>query len=154
MIITIHMTSEVPIYVQLRNQIVLGIGRGELKEGEALPTIRQLAEDAGINLMTVNKAYQILKNEGFIEIDRRHGAKVAPQEVKQGEFREKLASELELLTAESKIKGIGKEEFLRLCAEFFDRKPEADDTENKGNGGSFEETPERLLREGEGELCF
>ena len=147
MIITIHMTSEVPIYVQLRNQIVLGIGRGELKEGEALPTIRQLAEDAGINLMTVN-------NEGFIEIDRRHGAKVAPQEVKQGEFREKLASELELLTAESKIKGIGKEEFLRLCAEFFDRKPEADDTENKGNGDSFEETPERLLREGEGELCF
>ncbi len=60
------MSSSTPIYVQLRNQIVKGIGKGELKTGEKLPTIRQLASDAGVNTMTVNKAYQILKNEGFI----------------------------------------------------------------------------------------
>ena len=61
MIIELDMSSSTPIYVQLRNQIVKGIGKGELKTGEKLPTIRQLASDAGVNTMTVNKAYQILE---------------------------------------------------------------------------------------------
>ena len=69
MIIELDMSSSTPIYVQLRNQIVKGIGKGELKTGEKLPTVRQLASDAGVNTMTVNKAYQILKNEGFIRTD-------------------------------------------------------------------------------------
>ena len=75
-IITLDTVSSIPIYVQLRNQIVTGIGRGELKAGEKLPTVRQMAQDAGINNMTVNKTYQILKTEGFIDIDRRKGATV------------------------------------------------------------------------------
>ncbi len=70
MIIELDMSSSTPIYVQLRNQIVKGIGKGELKTGEKLPTVRQLASDAGVNTMTVNKAYQILKIEGFIRTDR------------------------------------------------------------------------------------
>mgnify|MGYP000121256509 CR=1 FL=1 len=78
MILKLNMSSETPIYVQLRNQIVLGIGRGELQLGEGLPTVRQLAQDVGVNTMTVNKAYTALKNEGYIEIDRRHGARVSP----------------------------------------------------------------------------
>lgn len=61
MIIELDMSISTPIYVQLRNQIVKGIGKGELKTGEKLPTVRQLASDAGVNTMTVNKAYQILK---------------------------------------------------------------------------------------------
>ena len=76
MIIELDMNSSIPIYVQLRNQIVMGIGHGELKPGESLPTVRQLAEDAGVNTMTVNKTYQILKTEGYINIDRRHGASI------------------------------------------------------------------------------
>mgnify|MGYP000092738006 len=56
MIIELDMSSSTPIYVQLRNQIVKGIGKGELKTGEKLPTVRQLASDAGVNTMTVNKA--------------------------------------------------------------------------------------------------
>ena len=74
MVIELDMESEVPIYVQLRNQIVKGIGKGELKAQEKLPTVRQLAAEAGVNTMTVNKAYQILKAEGYIKIDRRHGS--------------------------------------------------------------------------------
>ena len=69
MIIELDMSSSTPIYVQLRNQIVKGIGKGELKTGEKLPTVRQLASDAGVHTMTVNEAYQILKNEGFIRTD-------------------------------------------------------------------------------------
>ena len=58
MIIELDMSSDTPIYVQLRNQIVKGIGKGEIQPGEKLPTVRQLAADAGVNTMTVNKTYQ------------------------------------------------------------------------------------------------
>ena len=119
MILSLDMSSDVPIYVQLRNQIVTGIGKGELKAGESLPSVRQMAQDAGINSMTVNKAYQILKAEGFIEIDRRKGATVRPVQQTTGVFREKLESELELLSAEACLKGIRREEFLDICDRIF-----------------------------------
>ncbi|WP_346907452.1 GntR family transcriptional regulator [Faecalicatena orotica] len=119
MIIELNMAGEVPIYVQLRNQIVMGIGKGELKVGEKLPTVRQMALDAGVNTMTVNKAYQVLKAEGFIEIDRRHGATVRPAEDVSGAFREKLEEELELLSAEARLKGVEQSEFLALCEKIF-----------------------------------
>ena len=120
MIIELDMTSEIPIYVQLRNRIVMGIGYGELKRGEGLPTVRQMAEDIGVNTMTVNKAYNILKREGYIEIDRRHGAKVNPKIGLDLEYKEKLEDELELLIAESGIKGMKKSEFINMCSELFD----------------------------------
>ena len=120
MIIRIDVSGDVPIYVQLRNQIVTGIGKGELKAGETLPSVRQMAQDAGINSMTVNKTYQILKAEGFIEIDRRKGATICPVRQEAGIFREKLAAELELLSAEACLKGMGKDEFLRICESMFE----------------------------------
>ena len=86
MLIRLDMASATPIYVQLRNQIVMGIGTGALKVGEKLPTVRQMAADAGVNTMTVNKTYQLLKAEGFIEIDRRRGAVVNPVEDTAGGF--------------------------------------------------------------------
>lgn len=121
MIIELNPSSDIPIYVQLRNQIVLGIGRGELKLGESLPTVRQMAEAAGINAMTVNKTYAILKAEGYIEIDRRHGAKVSPRTERAELVREKCEAQLELLIAENTLKGMSKESFLALCGEIFER---------------------------------
>jgi len=118
-IIALDMASSIPIYVQLRNQIVMGIGRGELKAGERLPTVRQMAQDAGVNNMTVNKTYQILKAEGFIEIDRRQGATVCAVQQTDGAFREKLESELELLSAEACLKGLERDEFLQICEKMF-----------------------------------
>ena len=115
MIIKLDMTSNIPIYVQLRNEIVMGIGRGELKKGEGLPTVRQMAEDIGVNNMTVNKAYTILKNEGYIEIDRRHGAKVSPSL----DTSKELEGELELIIAESGIKGIEYKEFMKMCEDIY-----------------------------------
>ena len=117
MIIKLDTTSDTPIYVQLRNQIVMGIGSGELKIGEGLPTVRQMAEDIGVNTMTVNKTYAILKQEGYIEIDRRHGAKVSPKI--DANYREKVESELTLLIAESTLKGISRDDFMKLCADVF-----------------------------------
>ena len=121
MIIQLETTGVIPIYVQLRNQIVLGIGRGDLKIGEGLPTVRQMAEDIGVNTLTVNKAYGILRQEGYIEIDRRHGAKVSPKVDRAGDFREKMERELELLVAESALKGISREDFLSTCAGLFNQ---------------------------------
>lgn len=119
MIIRLDMASEVPIYVQLRNAIVVGIGKGELQPGEGLPTVRQMAEDLGVNSMTVNKAYAILKNEGFIEIDRRHGARINPRKDKFGVFREKAEEELLLLIAEATVRGVEKSEFMELCEKVY-----------------------------------
>ena len=73
MIIKINDMSEVPIYLQIRNQIVEGISEGKLEPGEQLPTVRGLATEIGINSMTVSKAYQLLKQEGYVYSDRRNG---------------------------------------------------------------------------------
>ncbi len=131
MIIELDMNSSTPIYVQLRNQIVMGIGRGELKLGESLPTVRQLAQDIGANTMTVNKAYQILKTEGYIKIDRRHGAIVSDNIDMDIVFREKLENELELLLAEAAINGMDKRDFLSMCNEIYSKIKVSGDSEPK-----------------------
>lgn len=131
MIIELDMNSSTPIYVQLRNQIVMGIGRGELKLGESLPTVRQLAQDIGVNTMTVNKAYQILKTEGYIKIDRRHGAIVSDNIDMDIVFREKLENELELLLAEAAINGMDKNNFLSMCNEIYSKIKVSGDSEPK-----------------------
>lgn len=131
MIIELDMNSSTPIYVQLRNQIVMGIGRGELKLGESLPTVRQLAQDIGVNTMTVNKAYQILKTEGYIKIDRRHGEIVSDNIDMDIVFREKLENELELLLAEAAINGMDKNDFLSMCNEIYSKMKVSGDSEPK-----------------------
>lgn len=131
MIIELDMNSSTPIYVQLRNQIVMGIGRGELKLGESLPTVRQLAQDIGVNTMTVNKAYQILKTEGYIKIDRRHGAIVSDNIDMDIVFREKLENEIELLLAEAAINGMDKNDFLSMCNEIYSKIKVSGDSEPK-----------------------
>ena len=115
MILKLDFESEIPIYIQLRNQIVVAIAHGELSQGEKLPTIRNLAEDLGINNMTVNKAYAMLKQEGFISIDRRHGAKVNPILTPDFEFKEKLEDDLSLVISEAEIRGMKKDEFMKIC---------------------------------------
>lgn len=115
MIIDLDYNSDTPIYLQLRNEIVKGIASGEFKYGDSLPTVRTLALDLQINNMTVNKAYGLLKQEGYICIDRRHGAKVQPTIDNSHEHLEKLTSDLELLASEAIVKGMNKEEFMDTC---------------------------------------
>ncbi|MGX7124904.1 GntR family transcriptional regulator [Enterococcus viikkiensis] len=78
MILEIDPHSEEPIYLQLRKQIILGIARGELAPNEQLPTVRQFADELGVNTMTVSKGYQQLREEGYLLTDRRKGTVVAP----------------------------------------------------------------------------
>lgn len=119
MILRLNMSGDTPIYEQLRNEIVLGIASGKLLPGESLPTVRQMAENLGINTMTVNKSYALLKEEGYIEIDRRHGAMVSMVQRKESTLSAKALEQLRMIVAETVVHQVERAEFEKLCSQFF-----------------------------------
>ena len=118
MLLKLDMSSRVPIYMQIRNQIVLGIASGELTPGEKLPTIRALAAQSGVNMMTVNKAYALLKQEGYITADRRGGTVVTGSRGAAG-LSERYLGALRVIAAEARITGMDEDEFTALCRDIF-----------------------------------
>jgi GntR family transcriptional regulator len=75
-------------------------------------------------MMTVNKAYSLLKQEGFIVMDRRHGAKVSPRRIQalgSPELPEQLEGQLNLIIAQAAIKGIDPSRFQNLCSRIFSK---------------------------------
>ena len=119
MIIEIDFNSDEAIYVQLCNQIILGIATSQFREGEQLPSVRQLAETIGINMHTVNKAYSILQQDGFVKIDRRRGAIIALDINKLKALKE-ARSELAVVLARAICKGIGRDDIHSLVDELYD----------------------------------
>lgn len=119
MIIRINELSDVPIYMQIRNQIVMGISSGELEGGEQLPTVRALAMEMGINTMTVSKAYQLLKTEGYIMTDRKNGARIRTSIQKQGNISDSNKAELKRIVSEARLSGVSKNDLLSLIDEFY-----------------------------------
>lgn len=109
MLVTIDFNSDEAIYVQLRNQIVLGIATSVIREGDNLPSVRELAENIGINMHTVNKAYTILKQEGYVKLDRRRGAMIA-LDYNKIRAMEMLTIQMRLILAEAICKNISCEE--------------------------------------------
>ena len=116
MLLRLDFNGDIPIYQQIRNQVVTAIASGELKPGERLPTIRALAEETGINMMTASKAYQLLKAEGYITTGRRDGATVRIPE--KGVSPETLEG-LRLRICELRLAGMGKNEILALCGKIY-----------------------------------
>ena len=114
MIIRIDEMSDIPIYLQLRNQIVMGISSGELGAGEKLPTVRDLALEMGINTMTVSKAYQLLKTEGYIMTDRKNGARIRTEIKKEAYISDANKTELKRIVSEVRISGVPKQELFEL----------------------------------------
>ena len=119
MIIKIDFESEEAIYIQLRNQLIMGIATDRIHEGDSLPSVRQLAENIGINMHTVNKAYTVLKQEGYIKLDRRRGAVIA-LDIDKIRSIERLREELSVLLARSVCKNISREEVHDLVDEIYD----------------------------------
>ncbi|MDD7305555.1 MAG: GntR family transcriptional regulator [Peptoniphilaceae bacterium] len=76
MLIEIDLNAKTPIYRQIADKIIAMIGNGDLKEGDKLPSVRNLADVCGINPMTANKSYKILEEEGFVDIQKRSGVRV------------------------------------------------------------------------------
>ena len=109
MIIEIDFNSDEALYMQLRKQIILGIATSQYQEGEALPSVRSLADTSGINMHTVNKAYSVLKQEGFVQADRRRGVKIAV-DIDKLQAMEMIQKELRVLLAQASCKNISREE--------------------------------------------
>lgn len=105
MILHIDMSGDLPIYQQIRDQIAYGVASGKLKVGERLPTVRQLAADIGVNPMTVNKAYNLLKEEGIIIIDRRHGATINQLQVQENALNEEFDKRATILISDARLQG-------------------------------------------------
>jgi DNA-binding transcriptional regulator YhcF (GntR family) len=119
MILTVDLDSEVPIYQQLRDQVVEAIAQGVLVEGSSLPSTRALAADFGINFHTVNKAYDLLRQQGLIRLNRKTGAVVALTAAGTP-FRAEWAARARTLLAEAVARGVPAEEVLKTCRSLLD----------------------------------
>lgn len=121
-LINLDFESNEPIYQQLVHQIIEGIARKELNPGDSLPSVRSLASDIGINLHTVNKAYQQLKQEDFIQIHRQKGVVIHPDGVPKAdeEYKKRLIQHLRPFIAESICRQVNEDEFLELCKSIFE----------------------------------
>ena len=119
MLLTFDFSSDTPLYIQLRNQIIIGIADGRLISGEKLPTVRALAEESGINTMTVSKAYQLLKAEGYLVTDRRAGAVVCAPRGKAAGLSADQTARLNLLAGEARLAGLTLDDFVAACKAAF-----------------------------------
>ena len=119
MLLEIDFNSEEALYIQLRNQIVMGIATAQIAAGESLPSVRQLADMIGINMHTVNKAYTVLRQEGYVKLDRRRGAIVAVDCNKEMD-KARLLQDLQLMMAGAMCKGIGREEVHEMIDAIYD----------------------------------
>lgn len=119
MILNVDLASEVPIYQQLRDQIVEAIAEGVLTEGSPLPPTRTLAADFGINFHTVNKAYDLLRQQGLIRLNRKTGAVVTPT-VADPPFPAEWTARARTLLAEAIARGLPADEVLKTCRSILD----------------------------------
>ena len=119
MLIKIDFSSSEAIYQQLCNQIILGIATADLEEGDVLPSVRQMADDIGINMHTVNKAYTILKQEGFVKVDRRRGA-IVSVDVDALQARQHLEKDFRKLLAQARCRNMSRQELHRMVDAIYD----------------------------------
>lgn len=118
MYIKIDFNSGEAIYVQLCNQIIMGIATNQIREGDSLPSVRHLAETIGINMHTVNKAYAILKQEGYLTLDRRRGAMIV-LDCNKVKALEEMRETLQIVLARGMCKNISREEVHALVDEIY-----------------------------------
>ena len=119
MILEVDFNSDEALYIQLRDQIIVGIATNRLKEGDPLPSVRQLAESVGINMHTVNKAYTVLKQEGFVKVDRRRGAVIAIDADRIQDVEE-LRQAMRVILARASCRNISRQEVHALIDEIYE----------------------------------
>lgn len=118
MYVKIDFNSDEAIYIQLRNQIIYGIATSQIQEGDNLPSVRELAEYIGINMHTVNKAYTILKQEGYVKLDRRKGAVIAI-DIDKIQAIEDMKEELRVVLAKAICRNISCQDVYEVVQEVF-----------------------------------
>ena len=121
MLIEIDFNSQEAIYVQLRNQIVMLIAQNRLQDGDSLPSVRNLATKLGVNMHTVNKAYAMLRQEGYLKLDRRSGAVISVEIMDKKNEMMKINDYMQMIVAQAICKEISKDEMLRIVDEMYDK---------------------------------
>jgi GntR family transcriptional regulator len=106
MILQINVNSKKSLYTQIYESILLGIATGSLVPGASLPSVRQLGGELGVNLHTVNKAYRLLAQDGFVVINKKKGAFIAMDFSIDGKDIEELRESMTILLAKAHIKGL------------------------------------------------
>ena len=119
MILSIDFNSDEALYIQLRNQIIIGIAAGRIREGDSLPSVRQLADNISINMHTVNKAYSVLRQEGFVKLDRRKGAVIC-LEADKNQILQEMKEEIAVVMAKGICRGVRREEVHQLVDEMYE----------------------------------
>ena len=119
MIIEIDFNSDEALYLQLCNQIIMGIATSQFREGDSLPSVRQLADTIGINMHTVNKAYTVLKQEGYVKVDRRRGAVIAI-DIDRLRTLAEMKRDLRVTLAKGLCKNISRQEIHQLIDEIYE----------------------------------
>jgi DNA-binding transcriptional regulator YhcF (GntR family) len=118
MLLTVEPDGPVPIYQQIRDRIVEAIATGEQPAGSALPSTRQLAVDLGINFHTVNKSYDILRQEGLVRINRKSGAVISRDSSSgppSSNWAEDWTGRLATVLAEAAAQGMGPADIVAHC---------------------------------------
>lgn len=111
-----------PIYEQIARQIKAKIVGGELQPGEALPSMRLLAKDLRISVITTKRAYEELEREGFIISQTGRGSFVAPVgvELLREEQLRRVEAHLEEAAKAAHLGNLGRDEFLEIAAAVFE----------------------------------
>lgn len=120
MVIEIDFNSDEALYIQLRNQIIMGIAKDTLKDGESLPSVRQMANMLGVNMHTVNKAYALLRQDGYVKLDRRNGAVISVSLENRSCHMESIHSDMEMIVAQAICKEITLAEMQELVQQMYD----------------------------------
>ena len=119
MYLEIDFNSDEAFYVQLYHQIIIGIATSRLQEGDPLPSVRQLADTIRNQYAHGNKAYSLLRQEGFVTIDRRRGAIIAVDENKI-KAMEEMKENLIVALAKGCCRNVSREEVHGLIDEIYD----------------------------------
>ncbi|MBV2130287.1 GntR family transcriptional regulator [Arsukibacterium indicum] len=121
---SINPNSGEPIYRQLTGQIKRMVAGGQLKAGDELPSVRELASQYAVNPMTISKAYSLLETEGVLERQRGKpmtiASQLAPGQSEAARLQQ-LSSQLEQLTLAAKQLQLPKQSVLLALSDVFDR---------------------------------
>ena len=120
MYLEIDFNSDEAIYMQITNQIIMGIAKRQICDGDQLPSIRNMADEIGINMHTVNKAYTVLRQAGYVKLDRRRGA-IVSVDVDKIDAIEEIRRELSVTLAKAGCMHISKEEIHELVDEIYNK---------------------------------
>jgi DNA-binding transcriptional regulator YhcF (GntR family) len=118
MLLRIEPDGPVPIYQQIRDRIVEAIASGSQLAGSGLPSTRQLAVDLGVNFHTVNKSYDLLRQEGLLRLSRKSGA-VVRRDAASGPpdlgWAQEWAGRLRTMLAEATAQGMTEPDVIAYC---------------------------------------